>query len=83
MNTQPYCWSCNQPGGEMLHFGNWDDDVEIEKTDNDLDWRVRVLLSSKEALSLLAWLKQEEVNLQSLAHKQETLRDANTKVGEG
>lgn len=109
------CWSCNNPGGEMLHFGGihihnkpdcrhtagipddepkhdgnlgdhtvdyWDNSVEVEKIDNDLDWRVRVLLSPKEALSLLVWLKQEEVNLQSLAYKQDALRDANTKAGE-
>lgn len=45
-------------------------DVEIDKTLNDLDHPVRVRLRPKEALSLLAWLKQEEPELQRLAKEQ-------------
>lgn len=39
-----------------------------------------VKLTPAQALSLLAWLKQEEVELQRLA---QVYRDANTKAGEG
>lgn len=100
MNTQAYCWSCNQPGGEMLHYGNIhihnrpecrhiagipDDEPEhngnldefggaqVRITDGHvyISETETIELTPAQALSLLAWLTQKDVKLQSLAKEQE------------
>lgn len=107
------CWSCNNPGGELLDFGGVyihnkpecrhaagipDDEpkhdgkldeqgtytvglyenknarqmsVDIVESDNNLLEPEYVKLTPAQALSLLAWLRQEEAELQRLAKEQE------------
>ena len=107
--SEEICWSCTNPGGEMLHFGgihihnkpecrhtagipddepkhdgwlnkqkdynidygeSWDKGILIADYSDHYGETRYLRMPAKEALSLLAWLKQEESTLQKLVEEE-------------